>query len=177
MIFAGLLWGHAPGLLDSHHPFHVDDATISRALYGNFQTGNELFIVEIAFPEDFAFPFEVFVPHRVELQGHRPAYAIVGNNLPMPSPAQLAALPKALPPGAGAYVDLNQIHPRPIFYESFTRRFFYSSGVTAYVLPQGSYEFWLWSPAGTTGKFGIGYGVEERINFEDALKNWSEYAY
>lgn len=177
IIFAGLLWSHSPGLLDPDHPFHVDDAAISRALYGEFQTGEEVFIVELTFKEDFALPFELFVPHRNELKGHRPAYAIVGNNLPVPSIAQLAALPKLLPIGAGAYVDLNEINPRPVFYESFTRRFFYSSGVTAYVLPKGSYEFWLWSPQKTSGKFGIGFGVEERVEWRDALNNWGFYAY
>lgn len=64
-----------------------------------------------------------------------------------------------------------------MFYEFFTRRFFWSSGVVAVAVPRGAFEIWIWSPRRTSGKFGIGFGVEERIDFADALANWGDYAY
>jgi hypothetical protein len=74
-------------------------------------------------------------------------------------------------------VGFSDEDPRPVFYESFTRRFFWSSGVTAYVVPPGDYELWIWSPAGTAGKFGVGFGVEEGVDWGEAFDHWLDYAY
>lgn len=168
---------HSPGVLESGEPFVVEDAGISRALYGVFKTGEEVFVLRLTFAEDFAFPLEVFVPHRAELKEHRPAYALVGPGLP-PIPAELEQkLPKPLPPGMGAFVDWSDEVPRPVFYENFTRRYFWSSGVTGYVVPKGTHELWIWSPDKTKGKVGVGFGVEEDVKWSEALKNWSDYAY
>lgn len=168
---------HAPTVVRAGVPFDVPDATISRALYGEFLNGDEIFVARLSFPEDFALPVELFVPHRESLKSHRPAWALVGVGLPLPRDHERAALPRPLPTGAGAYVDLNRIDPRPAFYEFFTRRYFWSSGAVALVLPKGAYELWMWSPDRTTGKFGMGFGVEERIDFADALSGWNFYAY
>ena len=177
LLLACVAGAHAPGLLSASRPFEVEDSTISRALYGRFERGDEVFVVRLSFREDFAFPVEVFVPHQAQWREHRPAFALVGPGLPAPTEAERAALPRPLPEGVGAYVDMNQVQPRPVFYETFTRRFFWSTGVVALVVPKGTYEFWIWSPQRTTGKFGLGYGVEERVDFADAIENWSEYAY
>src|SRR5690606_20423797 len=131
--------GHSPGALDAHRPHHVHDASISHALYGIFETGDEVFVVQVEFEEDFAFPVELFVPHRDELREHRPAFALVGPGLPQPSEEARRALPRPLPEGAGAFIDLNRVTPRPAFYESHTRRFFWSSGPVALVVRKGSY--------------------------------------
>ena len=177
VVVASTAQAHSPGLLDPDEPFDVADATISRALYGNFRSGGEVFVLRMSFPEGFAFPLEVFVPHRDSLREHRPAYALVGPGLPTPPPEVVARLPSALPAGHGAFIDFSDENPRPVFYESFTRRFFWSSGVTGYVVPPGEIELWIWSPQGTTGKFGVGFGVEEDVDWREALKNWSDYAY
>jgi hypothetical protein len=86
---------HAPGLLRPEAPFVVEDASISRALYGDFARGDELFVVQLRFEEDFALPIEAFVPHRASLAEHRPAWALVGPGLPAPLPGERAALPPA----------------------------------------------------------------------------------
>jgi hypothetical protein len=168
---------HSPGLLDGSAPILIEDAGISRALYGAFRTGEEVFVLRLTFAEDFAFPLEVFVPHRAELKEHRPAYALVGQGLPPLSSELQARLPRPLPAGWGAFVDFSDEVPRPVFYENFTRRYFWSSGVTGYVVPKGTHALWIWSPQKTAGKVGVGFGVEEDVEWSKALKNWSDYAY
>jgi hypothetical protein len=168
---------HSPGALEPGQVFVVEDATISRALYGEFKQGDELFIIRLTFNEDFALPMELLVPHRDELSDHRPAYALVGPGMPAPSEQERGALPRPLPEGAGAFVELHQRSPRPVFYESFTRRYFWGSGGVALVVPRGTYELWLWSPRRTVGQFNIGFGVEEDVDFSEVLRNWSRYGY
>ena len=90
---------------------------------------------------------------------------------------ELAALPAPLPAGWGAEVELNQIAPRPVFFESVMRRFYWTSESLAVVFPAGPSEIWVWSPARTTGKFGLGFGVEEGGGYLAALDDWSLYAY
>ena len=168
---------HSPGVLQPGRPFTVKDATISRALYGTFGRGDDVFIVRLHFDEDFALPVELLVPHRDESRKHRPAYAIVGAGLPVPTDEQRQLLPRAVGTGLGSFIDMNRIEPRPAIYESFTRRFFWSSGPVAVVLPRGDYEIWIWSPDRTIGKVVIGFGVEERVDVGDALRDWATYAY
>lgn len=174
---ASLAWAHAPTVLLASAPFVAPDATISRALYGSFVTGKERFVIQLDFPEQFALPFEVLVPHRDALADHRPAYAVLAPGLPTPTQDEAALLPAPLPPGWGAFVDANRGAPREVIFESFTRRFFWTSGPIALVVPKGPVEVWVWSPARTTGDVVIGYGVEERIDIGAALKDWGTFAY
>jgi len=168
---------HAPAVLHADRPFVVEDSTISRALYGSFSSGAERFVVKLDFPEPFALPFEVLVPHRDGWRKHRPAYAVIARGLPAPSAEEAASLPAPLPEGHGAFVDLNRVDPRPVIYESFTRRFFWTSGPVALVVPPGPAEIWIWSPEGTKGQVVIGFGVEERIDIGEALADWGSFAY
>ena len=106
-------------------------------------------------------PFTVFAPNDQ-------AFA----KLPEGTVEERAGPPRPLPVAAGAIVDLNRIEPRPAFHEFFTRRFFWSRGAIAVVVPKGDYEIWIWAPGGTTGKlgFGFGVGVEEKLNFAEAFE-------
>jgi len=168
---------HTPGKLAASEPYVVEDPTNSKALYGIFRTGKERFVIQLTYEERFAQPVEMLVPHADSLFVHRPAYAVVGPGLPAPSAEELAALPAALPDGWGATVDLNRVSPRPVIFESFTRRFFWSSGPLAIVFPAGASEIWVWSPDQTKGKLVIGFGVEEGGDYLSALSDWSLYAY
>lgn len=170
-------WAHAPATLAPGAPFDVADATISRALYGSFVTGAEVFVVRMTFPEDFALPMELMVPHKESLREHRPAYAFACAGMPEPDAQERAALPRPLPAGWGAFVDLGRVTPRPAFYESFTRRFFWTTGAVALRAPRGPCEVWIWSPQRTAGAFAWGMGVEERIDVGEALADWGTYAY
>lgn len=67
--------------------------------------------------------------------------------------------------------------PRPVIFESFTRRFFWSSSPLAIVFPAGAAEIWVWSPEATTGKFVLGLGVEEGGGYFSVFSDWSLYAY
>ncbi len=168
---------HTPGKLLASTPYEVRNPTDSYALFGVFHTGAERFVVKLAHATRFAAPVEIFVPHVDELRRHRPAYAVVGPGLPAPSAAELAALPAPLPAGWGAEVELNQVTPRPVLFESIMRRFYWTSEPLAVVFPAGPSEIWVWSPAKTTGKFGLGFGVEEGGGYLAALDDWSLYAY
>jgi hypothetical protein len=139
-------FAHTPGKLTADKPYVVEEPTDSKALYGIFRTGEERFVIQLTYEERFAQPVELLVPHADSLYVHRPAYAVVGPGLPAPSPDERAALPVALPDGWGAAVDLNRVSPRPVIFESFTRRFFWSSGPLAIVFPAGASEIWVWFP-------------------------------
>lgn len=168
---------HAPGRLRANEPFVIQKPAISYALFGEFVTGDEVFVIQVRHDTRFGAPLEIFVPHQRGLEEHRPAWALVGPGLPAPSGEELAALPAPLPAGAGAVLELNRERPRAVFFESVMRRFFWSSRPLAVVLPAGQSEVWIWCPEKTKGKFGLGYGVEEGGGYLEAFKDWSFYAY
>jgi hypothetical protein len=176
-LFGSLARAHTPGHVTTNGPFVVTNPKISWGIYGEFVTGTEHFIITLELDERFAAPVEVFVPHEAALKNHRPAWALVGPGLPAPSAEELAALPAPLPEGFGAIVDLNTVDPRPAFYEFVLRRFYWSSGAMNVVMPIGKSELWVWSPAHTRGKFGLGYGVEEGGGYTAAFADWAFYAY
>jgi hypothetical protein len=182
LLVATLLWAlaapaHAPGRLSADRDFVLEKPAISYALFGEFLTGEERFVVKVTHEQRFAAPVEVLVPHQANLKEHRPAWAVVGPGLPAPTAEELAALPAPLPAGWGAVVDLNQVSPRPALFESVMRRFFWTSEPMAVVFPKGESELWVWSPQKTRGKFGLGYGVEEGGGYMEAFNDWSFYAY
>jgi hypothetical protein len=172
-----LALAHTPAHVLPGVPFAIEKPQFSYALFGEFVTGEERFVVTFDQPTRFGTPVELFVPHRAELFAHRPAWALVGPGLPAPSAEERAALPAALPDGWGAVVELDAGATRGVFFESIMRRFFWSTGPLAVVFPAGPSELWVWSPQHTVGKFGVGYGVEEGGGYTDAFKDWSFYAY
>ena len=168
---------HAPGKLDANAAFVVSNPKISLALFGLFVTGAERFVIRLSFDERFATTAEMLVPHQAPLRDHRPAFAVVGPGLPPPNAAELAALPEPLPAGFGAIVELNDQSPRVALFESIMRRVYWTSGALAVVFPKGDLEIWVWSPAGTKGKFCLGYGIEEGGGYMAAFEDWSFYEY
>ncbi|MFZ5442501.1 MAG: hypothetical protein ACOZQL_21000 [Myxococcota bacterium] len=177
LLLTALLLAHVPGHLQPDEAFVLPAPEASAALFGVFVTGEERFVIRITHATRFATPIELMVPHEERLRAHRPAWALVGPGLPAPTDAERAALPAPLPDGFGAVVELNQEEPRRVLWESVMRRFFWTTGALAVVLPKGDSELWVWSPQKTTGKFGIGYGVEENGGYMKALEDWSFYAY
>lgn len=174
---ATLAVAHAPARLRPGEPFVVEKPTISYAAFGEFVTGDEVFVLKVNFGERFGTPLEMLVPCTAALAAHRPAWAVVGPDLPPPGDAERAALPKELPPGLGAIVDLGDAPNREVIFESVMRRFYWSSGALAVVFPQGDSEVWIWAPGKTKGKFGLGLGVEEGGGYMAAFKDWAFYAY
>lgn len=177
LLVAVLVLAHTPGRLEADEVFVVERPEVSAAIFGVFVTGEERFVLRFTHATRFAAPIEVLVPHEERLRAHRPAWALVGPGLPAPTAEERAALPAPLPDGFGAVVELNDATPRRVLWESIMRRFFWTSGALAVVLPRGDSELWVWSPGKTTGKFGIGYGVEEGGGYGKALEDWSFYAY
>lgn len=169
---------HKPWVLESATPFDLAEPGVSWALYGVFTNASEIFTVRLSLTGGLATPFEMLVPRQDELRAHRPAFALVGPGLPAPSADEAAALPRSLPPGTGAIVELNLADPREIVFESFLRRVYLSSGITALVLPPGDLEIWIWSPRGTLGKFVLAFGVEEGSqDLCNIFEHWGTYAY
>lgn len=158
----------------------IDKPKISWALYGGFETGDEVFTVELTYDEPFALPFELMTEHRAKYENFRPAYAIVGPGFPEPSDADRDFLPRDVPDGAGVFIERNDDEDRRVYFESILRRSFWTSGTIALPLVVGDYEIWIWSPDGDTGDFVFGFGVEEDFSdggFEKIPQNWSDYAY
>ncbi len=178
LVPAATVEAHAPAVLDPTEPYVVEDPAVSRALYGTFVTGDEVFDIRLRPATRIALPFEMLVPRRDGLGAHRPAYAVVAPGLPPPSPEQAARLPRPLPAGAGVFLDANDAPDRAVVFESFLRRVYWTSGPVALLVPAGDVELWIWSPDATTGDFVLAFGVEEGgIDYGDVLGNWGEYAY
>jgi len=171
---------HAPGKWDGDAVLVVDKPEVSRLLVAKFVTGDEVFVAQLTFATGFATPFELFTPHRQELAEFRPAFAVVCPGLPAPSEEVQARLPRALPAGSGAFVDFNELSPRPVLWEFVMRRVYWTTDPTALPLPAGTCEAWVWSPKKVHGPVALGFGVEEKFGMEavaDLFENWSDYAY
>lgn len=175
---------HRPG--GSASETEIGDPTISYVIPGTFETGDEVFVIELDMPRPFAAPFELLIPKRPGLSDHRPMYAVVGPDLP---PAEASPHFDALPDelvdrladeGWGAFVEGHDQPERRVYFEQVMRRNYWGTPTTALPLGEGLSELWVWSPEGTTGDFQIGFGVEEDFSnggFTDIFANWAEYAY
>lgn len=159
LLLLPLAHAHMPG--DAALDTTVEDPLISWALDGEFHEGDEVFVIRLPLSGGLAIPFELLVPHERRYQDWRPAYAVVGPGLPAPTREALARLPRPLPDGFGAYVDLNEHAERLIIFESVLRQMYYSSGPVGLPLGAGETQVWIWSPDGATGPWVLGFGVEE----------------
>ncbi|HEY3450383.1 MAG TPA: hypothetical protein VGK67_28775 [Myxococcales bacterium] len=171
---------HAPGMLHADQTTVLENPKASRILVGTFRTGSELFVARLTFETGFATPFEIFTPHREELRNFRPAYAVVCQGLPIPPMEVQTRLPRPLPEGAGAFVDFNELVPRPVLWEFVMRRVYWTTDPTAVPLPAGDCDVWIWSPSKQRGPMALGVGVEEKFGMQavsDLFENWSDYAY
>lgn len=177
LLFVPLAPAHQPAAVEDE--FFVENPTISYAVNGRFETGDEVFTVHLDYDRGFAIPFELLIEKRASNQDHRPMYAVVGPGLPAPSEEVRALLPGEVPEGAGVFLDRNDDPERLVIFESVMRRFYWSSDTTALVLDPGEHEVWVWSPEGTTGDFVLGLGVEEDFSegFGGLFADWSTYAY
>lgn len=169
---------HRPAALDT--TLEVADPTISWTLNGSFESGEEVYTLFLDYEEPFAAPFELMVPAKRSLEDHRPAYAVVGPGLPVPSAEEQDLLPLPLPEGYGAFIDWNDDPERFVYFEGVMRRTLWSSGTIAIAMQAGENQVWIWSPEGTTGDFQLAFGVEE--NFEDGawgplFENWGDFAW
>ena len=172
------VFAHQPSGFDAQGSVTLDDALVSYALYGEFKGGSDVFEIRMNTKTPVALPVEVLVPRRDDLAEHRPIFAIIGPGLPAPTEPERALLPRPLPEGMGVLLGSSGPDYRESIFESFTRRVFWTNGVTAYVLPAGDVRIWVWTPRQTTGSFVIGIGVEESgIDFGNVLGNWGDYAY
>ncbi len=169
---------HQPNVFEDGEVLVVGDPLLSFALYGNFESPDDFFEAAMQLDEPLAIPLEILIAARGELTHHRPLFAIVGAGLPEPTEAEKALLPRPLPEGKGVVIGRYEREDREIIFESYTRRAFWTNGVVAHVLPAGDVRLWVWSPDGTTGKFVLGFGVEEGgQDLGGILSNWSDYAY
>jgi hypothetical protein len=169
---------HQPTVFRPGTVLVIEDPILSAALYGEFKDPNDVFEAKMTLTKPLAIPLEVLVPKRDALESHRPIFAIVGPGLPAPTDAERALLPRPLPPNTGVIVGSSGAPEREVIFESFTRRVFWTSGPTAYVLPAGEVHLWVFSPGGTRGRFVLGYGVEEGgQDFGNLVSEWDDYAY
>lgn len=160
--------------------FEIELPEVSHAVYGELAGPGDVYTIRLTFARPFAMPIEILVPHRRKLEQHRPVFAIVGPGLPAPTPEEAALLPRALPPGAGVYLERYASEERLVIFESFSRRMFWSSGPIALALAPGDHEIWVFAPEGTPGDFVLGFGVEEDftgIGCDDFARDWGTYAY
>jgi|GEM_PF-1413020 len=176
----GVAGAHRVAVVEDVFELGPEKSKVSHAIYGTFETGDEVFAVRLTFDEPFALPFEMLIEHRVELEDHRPNYAVVGPGLPAPTGEELTVLPRKLPAGAGVFLERHDIQDREVIFESVMRRTYWSSGPVGLPLLAGEYEVWVFSPDGTTGDFALGFGVEEDFGdfgCDELTSNWGTYAY
>jgi hypothetical protein len=158
----------------------IDDPTISWVIAGELHDGDEVYTIALDFPRPFALPFELMTEKRAGTADFRPAYAVVGAGLPVPSVEVTAALPMPLPEGWGAFVAWNDEPEREIYFEQVMRRNLYTTGSHALALREGPHEIWIWNPDGLPGDWQMGFGVEEDFGgdaFADIFAHWGRYAW
>jgi hypothetical protein len=169
---------HQPTVFEAGKVLVIEDPILSAALYGEFKGPRDVFEAKMSLTRPLAIPVEVLVPRRDALENHRPIFAIVAAGLPEPTANERALLPRPLPPGTGVIVGSYAKADREVIFESFTRRVFWTNGVTAYVLPRGDVSIWVFAPGGTSGKFVLGFGVEEGSqDLGGVISGWDDYAY
>jgi hypothetical protein len=174
--------GHAHVPRVAEPELDIESPEASHAIYGTLDGDpDQVFVTRLRFEQPFALPFEILVPRRRDLADHRPAFAVIGPGLPAPTAEELAMLPRPLPEGAGLFLERDDAPERPVIFESFTRRAFWSSGPIALALEPGEHEVWVFSPEGTAGDFVLSFGVEEagldQAGCGELSRNWSTYAY
>lgn len=170
---------HRPTVLDGEE-LVIDKPKVSYTVPGTFETGSEIFTIYLSYDEPFAAPFEMLVERQGQLLFHRPAFAIVGPGLPKPTIEEQRELPRPVPAGAGAFVELNDDEERLVIFESVMRRVYWSSTPIAIPLVAGDYEIWIWCPERTRGDFALAFGVEEDFSdggFAPVFESWADFAY
>ena len=171
LVVAASARGHVPDTIPPDTEVPVEKPRRSTALYGDFVTGDEVFTIVLDYEEGgFAQPFEILVPVDPELEEHRPMFAVIGPGLPPPTDEERALLPREVPDGAGVFLERNDLEERPRFYEPFSQTDFWTSEPTAVALDAGVSEVWVFSPEGTTGRFTLGFGVEEDFEAGDIVE-------
>ena len=159
----------------------IDRPKVSHAVTGTFETGVEVFTIQLSYDQPFAMPLEILVPVRNDLELHRPAYAVVGPGLPTPTEEEQAWLPFTVDEGLGVFIERNGDEPRDVYFENVMRRTMWTSGSFALHLPEaGDYEIWVWSPNLTTGDFQLGFGVEEVFSggaWGPIFSSWGDFAW
>ena len=177
LLLVALATAHQPAAVQQD--LEVADPYISYAVNGTFVTGREVYTVRLAYERGFALPFELLVEKRSGNEAFRPMYAVVGPGLPAATEEERRLLPKAIPDGAGLYLDRNEDAQRLVVFESVMRRVYWSTEAVALALPPGDFEVWVWSPEGDAGDFVLGFGVEEDFSngFGGLFSEWSTYAY
>jgi hypothetical protein len=178
LLLSALASAHRPDALAER--MTVDDPEISWVLAGAFETGLEVYVLELSYETGFALPFEILVPYDKDLELHRPNFAIVGPGLPAPDDQLRAYLPYEVPEGMGVFLERNDDEERFVYFEGVMRRTMWSSGTIALPLQAGDHEVWIWSPNLTTGDFQFAFGVEEDFSdggFGAIFSDWGTYAW
>jgi hypothetical protein len=165
LVFPLTAFGHTPGELSEE--VRLSTLEQSWALYGDFEKGDETYVIQIELEEGIGIPVEILVPEKEENNNHRPMYAVVGPGLAEPTEEERALLPYDIPNGMGVFVERHDKEERAEFYEAFTQTNFWTSEAVALQLDRGTHEIWIFSPEGTTGEFTLGLGVEEAWGLGD----------
>ena len=187
MLRLALLLGLLTPLASAHRPEPAEERLtiakpeVSHVVGGNFESGVEVFTVVLDYDDPFAMPMEIMVPKDADLEDHRPAFAIVGPGLPIPTPTQADWLPLEVPDGYGVYIEPNDDPHREVYFERVMRRTLWTSGSVAVHLPgSGTYEVWIWSPDFSVGEFWYGFGVEEDFSgggWGPIFANWDIFGW
>jgi hypothetical protein len=174
-------------LASAHRPqpaeerLEIEKPAVSHVVGGDFQTGVEVFTVVLDYETPFAMPMEIMVPRAEELEDHRPAFAIVGPGLPLPTAEEADLLPLEVPDGYGVYIERNDAPEREVYFERVMRRTMVTTGSVAVHFPAaGTYEVWIWSPDFTVGEFWYGFGVEEDFSgggWGPIFANWGLFGW
>jgi hypothetical protein len=166
-------WAHVPYLertdIDPSRPFRVADVEQSIAVYGWLETDSDVDVFTFSVADRADIFLEVIVPVCPGYEAFLPWYALIGPGLPPP----LHDLPVPLPPGYGAIVvpNLAPGEPRPVFFEPFGGKSYYSGVQTLdTVTTPGQWTVVAWDPTGARGDYVMTIGAREQFGPRDLVR-------
>ena len=155
----------------------VPDAAVSRAVYGTLVEGEPFDAYRLTVSQAATTPVELLVPATSRYAAFRPAFALVGPDVP-PAGAPPRFLAERLATAYGSAGDAGVTvvedpgaDPRPTFYEPFSFSTYYRGAQAAVELRPGvDYYLVVYDPAGGSGEYVLGIAEAESFTPADWVR-------
>jgi hypothetical protein len=156
------VWAHRPYFeeqdIRAEMPWHVDDPTISTALYATLESAQDVDYYRFQGQAGQTILIALTIPQVEGQDLFAPTMALMGSGLPQ------ADLPRQViqPEGSGALLFPPEPGPAPTFFEPFSRTSYWDRQEERVPLPaDGTYTVAVWHPEGEVGRYVFVVGDRE----------------
>jgi hypothetical protein len=146
--------------IDADNPWHIDDPSISTALYATLDSRGDVDYYTFVGSEQQAVLLKLTIPQITGQEAFAPTMALIGPGLPK------ADLPGgvAMPEGAGTLVIEPRPGPAATFYEPFSRTSYWERQEQRVTLPaSGRYTVAVWNSDAQVGRYTFVIGEKEEF--------------